>query len=540
MKFSHITAFCAFFLFTVMPAGAQTIAIDELGAADAYEAGVIDITSGGLDPALWQGTSALQAAALMDRAPVHPKNALINDLVSAAILSGGVPPQGDAEALAAYRSARVKAAIQLARKSELDALLRRAPQLTSDAGVLADIALSRGDVVAACQTADSVQDGRAKPQWARLRAFCHNVRGENAAAELTIGLLKETSYQDKTYYALMDNLLGISTSLPKNISHNEPLFSAMLSQLQLQDKTDKLKNLTLSPAGYARLALTPELSPDERLQAMFKGGSALSDDQIRTVLSDLAFDTDSLETFVGFDLESAMKAPPPQAMGQLYALAKGGGSAQNAVKAVSQILERADKAGAFTRFSEFMTPEISYLPGEIQGAENLKLFTRVAVNRGDIATLQGLYQSLQEDSAQRDRIALISDAIGNGFALGDLGKDIETRLRAKGAKKTRAIRDSYLALAMGANLSDSAAEILETTDGGEGASLRSGEILALRAAAAAGSRAETVLRSAILLDRKGGVRLNDPSLAAIIMALNTVGLSNFAGRLAAEDFLAGL
>jgi len=161
-----------------------------------------------------------------------------------------------------------------------------------------------------------------------------------------------------------------------------------------------------------------------------------------------------------------------------------------------------------------MTPEISYLPGEIQGAENLKLFTRVAVNRGDIATLQGLYQSLEEDSAQRDRIALISDAIGNGFALGDLGKDIETRLRAKGAKKTRAIRDSYLALAMGANLSDSAAEILETTDGGEG--------------------------SAILLDRKGGVRLNDPSLAAIIMALNTVGLSNFAGRLAAEDFLAGL
>jgi len=40
----------------------------------------------------------------------------------------------------------------------------------------------------------------------------------------------------------------------------------------------------------------------------------------------LAFDTDSLETFAGFDLESAMKAPPPQAMGQLYALAKGGGS----------------------------------------------------------------------------------------------------------------------------------------------------------------------------------------------------------------------
>jgi len=62
-------------------------------------------------------------------------------------------------------------------------------------------------------------------------------------------------------------------------------------------------------------------------------------------------------------------------------------------------------------------------------------------------------------------------------------------------------------------------------------------LLALNAAAEAGSRAETALRAAIMIDRGS---LDDPSLAAVIKSLQKAGLPQFAGRLAAEDFLIGL
>ena len=50
-------------------------------------------------------------------------------------------------------------------------------------------------------------------------------------------------------------------------------------------------------------------------------------------------------------------------------------------------------------------------------------------------------------------------------------------------------------------------------------------------------RAETALRAAIIIDKSP---LDDRSLAAVIDALSVAGLPQFAGRLAAEDFLSAL
>jgi len=70
-----------------------------------------------------------------------------------------------------------------------------------------------------------------------------------------------------------------------------------------------------------------------------------------------------------------------------------------------------------------------------------------------------------------------------------------------------------------------------------GIAIKAGDLLALNAAAKAGSRAETALRAAVMIERG---TLDDPSLAAVIDALQVAGLSQFAGRLAAEDFAKGL
>jgi hypothetical protein len=67
--------------------------------------------------------------------------------------------------------------------------------------------------------------------------------------------------------------------------------------------------------------------------------------------------------------------------------------------------------------------------------------------------------------------------------------------------------------------------------------LPAGDIAALRAAAKASSRAETTLRAAIALE---GRRLDAPSKAAVIEALMQAQLSQYAGQLAALDYIEAL
>ena len=237
-----------------------------------------------------------------------------------------------------------------------------------------------------------------------------------------------------------------------------------------------------------------------------------------------------------FDLESAKANIGPQGTAQIFQLATASGDAPSSLEAMALILAAADKKGAFSRFAELFENNLAIMPAGLQAEADLKLFTRAAIERGDIGTLQGFYQALPEGPEQL-RIALISDALGNGFTLGTLGADIESRLAETGAEKRRAIRDTFIATAMGSRLSGDAEEVLEGVGNGSGQSIKAGDLLALQAAAKAGSRAETTLRAAQMIDLG---TLDDPSLAAIIEALQLAGLPQFAGRLAAEDFLNGL
>jgi len=67
--------------------------------------------------------------------------------------------------------------------------------------------------------------------------------------------------------------------------------------------------------------------------------------------------------------------------------------------------------------------------------------------------------------------------------------------------------------------------------------VKTGPRLTLGAVAKEGSRAETALRAAILLQDGGAAALDNDALYSVIAALNAADLSDFAGRAAAEDFL---
>lgn len=503
-------------------AQAQSIETGQLGEAQAFDAGVIDAGSGGLDAALWQGTSSKTAVRLMRKLPLSSDKNIVQDMIEAVILSAGVPPEGES---AEYDQQRLKTVMAMGDKDALDNLAARNPEITRDPKVRTDLALAGGDVTAACQIADNITEGRGEPHWAKLRAFCHVEREEISAAELTTELLQGTGYEDEAYFGVMKVLTGVSKTLPDLKSISDPLLSAMVSKASAGENR-------FSPAT----ATDNNAKPEDRIKAIFEFANELSNAQITAAFSDLAFDQEDLVGSSSFDLASAKENIGPQGTAQIFQLAQSSGDARTSVEAMALMLAAADKKGVFSRFASLFENNLAIIPASLQAEANLKLFTRAAVERGDIGALQGFYQTLPEGPLKL-RMALISDALGNGFTLGTLGDDIENRLAGTGAEKRRAVRDTFIAAAMGSRLSANAGEILESEGKGSGTALKAGELLALSAAAKAGSRAETALRAAMMID---GARLDDPSLAAVIEALQTAGLPQFAGRLAAEDFLTGL
>jgi len=142
-----------------------------------------------------------------------------------------------------------------------------------------------------------------------------------------------------------------------------------------------------------------------------------------------------------------------------------------------------------------------------------------------------------EDGHNRSRIAFAADAIGNGFRLGNLGQDMEARLGNEGLEGRRAVRDALLALALGSTLSDSEGIALEGAQVTTGRRVAAGDLAVLRSAAKASSRAETTLRAAEILE---GKRLDAISFASVVESLMIAQLTDFAGQIAAQDFLKGL
>jgi len=511
-------------IFAFIPAFAlaQSIETGQLGAAQAYDAGVIDARSGGLDAALWQGTSAKTAVRLMKKLPLSSDKDIVQDMIEAVVLSAGVPPEGDTSE---YDQTRLKTVMAMGDQAALDNLATRNPEITRDPAVRTDLALAGGDVSAACQIADNITDGRGKPHWAKLRAFCHVEREEISAAELTTELLQGSGYEDADFFGLMKVLTGASKTLPNLKNASDPLLAVMASRAG--GGGDKLS---------AQTATDPEAKPEDRIKAVFEFANQLSDTQITAAFSDLAFNQEDLVGSSSFDLQSAKANIGPQGTAQIFQLTNSSGDARSSVEAMALMLAAADKKNVLPRFAKLFENNLAIIPAGMQVEADLKLFTRAAIERGDIGALQGFYQSMPE-GPQKLRIALVADALGNGFTLGTLGEDIEGRLAGTGAEKRRAIRDTFIAAAMGSRLSGQAEEALDGVGNGSGIAIKAGDLLALNAAAKAGSRAETALRAAVMIERG---TLDNPSLAAVIEALQLAGLPQFAGRLAAEDFAKGL
>lgn len=495
-------------------AGPPVIETQTLDAAQDFDAGILK--DGALDTNLWQGTSAARAAQLLADAPLKDSDPIIRNIVRTVILSGGVPPQAktgqDAQA---YESARLQAvlAIESGRSGDtatLDGFLARNPELARAPLAQVDLALSKGNWQRACEISDTVTTERAKPAWARLRATCHAMRGEMSAADVTRDFLRSSGYDNPAYHAQMDALLAGRGPAPET------------------DQTDALVTFLSTRVSKERaiVAAPPAPGRDADITSLFQDFDVIDLATLETRLGNISFDA----TLPDLDLETALSTSEPRATARLFVLGRAGNAA-----AMDAFITRAIAAGvqedtALNR----LAPLIQTLPAKGRVNTNLMRYTRAAILTQDIESLQLIFAALPEGPLQA-RVALIADALGGGFAGQGLGRDIEGRLSAP-TLRAQAVTDAQIALALGASLSDIAAEGLEDAPLSK-LTLPQNQLLMLDAAVRANSRAEISLRVATLLARPD---LTVTDKARIISALTQAGLPQFAGQIAAHVFFEGL
>ena len=494
---------------------AQDILTESLGAASAFDAGALSGNDISLPSSLWQGTDSARAQALMQGAPLQSDDPLIRSLLRAALLSPGVPPQGERDA---FEAARLSAVIKLGDQAALQTFLNRNPALGQTPEMRVNMALLQMDSTSACAVSDSITTERAAPKWARLRAVCHMLRDEAPAAELTTDLLQNNDYDEPVFFALLDKMSGADIDIPAKADSDDALIAFM--------------------RAHTSNALSPETArdnaedPEQRLAALWENLAQFSLSDIQAIASDISFDEDDLEGSTSFDFESAVNDASPRGAARLFLLAQGGD-----IRAIDALAKQADKNGRNAQdIITLFDTQLLTIDAREQANVNLGLFTRAAIARRDLAALTAFHAALDGQDAQ-NRIALAADALGNGFQGRALGKDIYARLTSTSAGKSRALRDAVLGLALGAQLSEAGRNALDGQSLNDGRALKQGDVILLQTAVQNGSTAEAVLQIAAMLD---GSKLDSASMFTLIRSLTELGLYDLAGQLAAQDFIDAL
>lgn len=497
-------------------ASAQSIAVEGLEAAKAFTPGIE--VARGLNADAWAGTSAERATRLLQEIPTETPHPIVRDMLRRVVLAGLASPSGSDPA---FERARIQAAQMLASPDEYARFTARNPA-SQDPALRVDAYIARGNLDAACEISDAITQGRGEPDWVRLRAACHMARGETAAADLARDLLRNRG--EETLLVVPDPPEGFWIEAME-------LDAATLDRFM----TDLAADMDM-PAPPATLegASPFEITSDTISQT---DPTDIPDDVLGEIEVGVPFSTETLvteppmeaEVEADLELSTLLADMSPSASAKLYLLGRAGDA-----RAVSEFVARAEAEGLDSARVLSRIPAI--LDPADMAASNLPLFARYAVVTRDIVMMQALFDATM-DEITRERLALASDAMGNGFIGRSLGAGLELALAETAPSATR---DVLMALALGADLTEPVEAMLAeavlpgTVDA---------DWIGIDHAIDRGARAESLLRLAAQIasdDASINQAADSWTLYRTLRRLRDAGFSDTAGQLAAYEYLRGL
>ena len=199
---------------------------------DSFALGTLSSETGALSRDLWRGANVNSVDFLFNQIPVRFDQPAMLGVMKRAMLSPGDAPVGSTDSLTGKKLMLLAEAGFYEDASSIAELARGLSSQPELSEAIAFAELMRGDVVAACQRNAALDKGRNLPFWLKLRLLCYATTGENAAADLTLGLLRER----KLLSPAEDRLFGAIVSGVELKADIQPVTGfeyAALRQLQL-------------------------------------------------------------------------------------------------------------------------------------------------------------------------------------------------------------------------------------------------------------------------------------------------------------------
>ncbi len=228
-----------------------------------FALGTLSSKTGALPRDLWQGTSVETLDYLLGQVPVRYSEPAMLRVMQRALLSPADAPAGSTDALTAKKLmilARAGFYEDAASIAELARGLSGEPELSQ---VVAYAELMRGDVLGACQRNAGLDSGRNQPFWLKLRLICYKTTGETAAADLTLGLMRERGLlspaEDKLFGAMVSGV-----ALGGDIRPVTGFEYAAIRQLQLGIDLSSLKQAE----GAVLRALATEVKAPQQARVL--------------------------------------------------------------------------------------------------------------------------------------------------------------------------------------------------------------------------------------------------------------------------------
>lgn len=161
-------------------------------AKDAFAMGLLDRDDGALGADLWRGADSRSLMMLLEAAPSRPAGPSLGDALRRVLLSAGDAP---ADATPALGGSKLRALVRagfIDEAREIESLSAGTKADPASAEAMASADLLSNDSAAACEKGRRADYARDNPFWIRLRVVCYAIANELDAAELALGLLRES------------------------------------------------------------------------------------------------------------------------------------------------------------------------------------------------------------------------------------------------------------------------------------------------------------------------------------------------------------
>lgn len=524
------------------PAGPR-VTMSGLNAIDPAGAGLITTNSGGFAPSLWQGSQRGPVSARIAQLPAAPSSTAMQGMMRRLLLTSAQPPTGttppDEPSFLAQRLAKIIGSGWLEEGAILGAQSARDDMYARMAA--AEALLLQGREADACGETAGGGKSWTDPYWLKLRTLCYIAKGENAAANLTLDVMRERMIEDEPFFALASALIDGGTA-PQVAALPKPT-GVHLALLARADRT-----APASLAGWvpATTLLSQSNDPLLRLTAAERAAAAglLPADQLAMAYDSETFTADQLDD----PEEWATKLPPARANALFFQSIKKRTVAPARAAAFAAALQRAESQNRFSLFAALCkdvalrlqpSPDTAWLApyvgrvllftGQDKAAEQW-LAKLTAPTDGPTVNAFQIHMALARPTTEN--VARLQGAM---TWLG------QNALKPGGAKDwlvDRATREIPLLEAFGYVIPPDAQWAVGANTAGVVPSGAAAEALvALARTSQEGRVGETVLNALVALGPGGPARAQGQTTARVVKALLAVGLREEARIIALEAVL---